>query len=103
MAKLKITVTAALVALPIQVQAHSWYPKDCIVTDYCAAVENVAWSVLASEAAPQLIITSGNGRAVVQRNFPVHDSKDGRLHVCMRYDSFGDLEVTCLLVPTRGL
>ena len=79
----------------------SWYPQQCDAIDYCAPVNNVAWIVPSSEAAPQLIVSSGHRRAIVQQDFAVGRSEDGQFHVCMRYDPFGNLEVTCLLVPSR--
>jgi hypothetical protein len=104
MAKSQATLAMAILAVisTVPASADSWYPKDCIAIDYCAPVENVIWSVPTTGAAPQIIVASANRTAVVQRNFAVLESKDGRAHVCMRYDSFGDLEVTCLLVPIRG-
>jgi hypothetical protein len=99
-----IQVSAGTVAVlaAIPVQAASWYPPNCHFVDYCAAVDRVTWSLPENAAAPRLIFASLHGEAAVQRNFTVHESKDGRVHVCMRYDAFGDLEVTCLLVPNRG-
>jgi hypothetical protein len=77
----------------------SWYPQECIAIDHCAPVENVAWVAPIGGGAPQLAISSMRNSAVVTRTFPVLVSRDGRIHVCMRYDPFGTLEVTCLLVP----
>jgi hypothetical protein len=48
---------------------------------------------------PQIIVTSKYGRAIVPQGFPVRESKDGRMHVCMRYSEFGTMEVICLFVP----
>ena len=104
MAQSQIVSAAAILALVLTTgaAAGSWYPKDCIAIDHCAPLDNVIWSVPPPGAAPQLIVTSTNRTAVVQRTFAVLESKDGRAHVCMRYDPFGDLEVTCLLVPVRS-
>ena len=104
MAKSKIISVMAILAVVSAVPASAdfWYPKDCIAIDYCAPLENVTWSVTAAGAAPQLMIASADRTAVVQRNFAILEFKDGRSHVCMRYDLFGDLEVTCLLVPFRS-
>jgi hypothetical protein len=41
------------------------------------------------------------GDAIVTKTIPVLVSGDSRTHVCMRYDPFGSLEVTCLMVPSR--
>ena len=51
----------------------------------------------------QLMVTSVHGTAAVERIFPVRQSRDRRMHVCMRFDPFGGLEVTCLLVPAQNL
>jgi hypothetical protein len=81
--------------------APSWYPPECGVIDYCASVEYVFWTPPVEGRAPQVNITSLHGTATIQREFIVHASQDGRMHVCMRFDPFGDLEVTCLLVPAH--
>ena len=103
MAKSQILLATVLFAGASVVRAdvNSWYPHECIAIDYCAPVQNIAWIAPVEGAAPQLVISSGNYKAVVQRTFPVSDSKDGNVHVCMRYDPFGNLEVTCLLIPIR--
>jgi hypothetical protein len=76
-----------------------WYPPECISTDYCGPAERVALRSPAEGNPPQLTFSIGQHHAIVQRTFSVSASGDGRLHVCMRYDPFGTLEVTCLLVP----
>lgn len=76
-----------------------WYPADCVGIDYCAPVEHVFWVAQREGRGPQLAVTSLHGTAVVQRSFAVQGSRDRQIHVCMRFDPFGDLEVTCLLVP----
>ena len=78
----------------------SWYPQACGSTDYCAPVEHVDFAVLVGGRAPRLIVSSIHGSAFILRPFPVRESGDRRVHVCMRYDPFGSLEVTCLIVPS---
>jgi len=82
-----------------EAQAQSWYPRECLTVDFCAAVENVNWIASAAGGSPQLFVSSRYGDALIQKEFPVQVSGDGRMHVCMRYDPFGSLEVTCLMVP----
>lgn len=87
---LKLTPVLTLVA-GLLVPAHAddlplQYPRECVAIDQCAPVETI----------------SANGRvATIAAPFPVLQSADGRMHVCMRYDPFGELVVTCLLVPSR--
>src|SRR5512139_2038770 len=82
--------------------APSWYPPECRAIDYCASVEHVFWTPPIEGRNPQVNITSLHGTATIQREFIVRASQDARMHVCMRFDPFGDLEVTCLLVPARN-
>ena len=91
--------SAAASAVPAD--TRPWYPQKCVAIDRCAAVESVVWVVPAGGDGPQPVVSSAYGKAVVPKNFPVRESGDGRIHVCMRYDAFGSLEVTCLLVPPR--
>jgi len=104
MAKSQIASVIAVltVFLTASAGAESWYPRDCIAIDYCVPLENITRSTPTMGATPQIVISSANRSAVVQRNFAVFESQDQRAHVCMRYDSFGDMEVTCLLLPFRA-
>jgi len=45
---------------------------------------------------PQLVVTSAVGTAIVPHDFPVRESKDGRMHVCIQ-----DVWIVCLFVPPR--
>jgi hypothetical protein len=76
------------------------YPPGCGTRDLCAAVVAVGWEG-ADGRAPELLLSSAHGRAALRGPFPVLAAGDGRLHVCLRHDPFGDPEVTCLLVPAR--
>jgi hypothetical protein len=84
---------------PTPAPGHSWYPKECCDDKDCAPVESVTQLVPAGGGMPQIIVTSKYGRAIVPQGFPVRESKDGRMHVCMRYSEFGTMEVICLFVP----
>jgi hypothetical protein len=49
-----------------------------------------------------MVVTSKHGTAVVPSDFPVRQSKDGRMHVCMQHsptDPFSDITVICLFMP----
>jgi hypothetical protein len=101
-ASLVAALASAIILTASRVDAQSWYPKQCTTIDLCATVDNVAWAVPANGTMPHLFVSSRNGKAIVNRTFPVGQSRDEHMHVCMRYDPFGDLEVTCLLVPVRA-
>ena len=90
------------VALGAASAAPAWYPRECAAIDYCANVEHVAWVLPAEGRAPQVNIRSVHGTATIQRAFIVRTSQDKHMHVCMRFDPFGALEVTCLLMPAIG-
>lgn len=81
------------------VSAHSWYPKECCSNDDCAQVTATSRLILASGGLPQLIVTSKHGTAIVPQDFPVRESRDGRMHVCMRPDPWGGMDVICLFMP----
>jgi hypothetical protein len=89
-----------LTSLPtLSAFAHSWYPKECCTNDDCAPVTATAQLVPATGGVPQLIVTSKHGTAIVPQNFPTRESKDGRMHVCMRPDHAGVMDVMCLFMP----
>jgi hypothetical protein len=100
----KLRHLLVILAVPLlsahEADANAWYPPDCGVIDHCATVDEV-FLKLTGEATARLMIFSTHRSAVVQKPFFVGASKDQALHVCMLYDPFGDLEVTCLLVPDR--
>ena len=79
--------------------AHSWYPRECCRDYDCAPIETLTQLVSLSGGAPQLVVTSKHGKAIVPRNFPVRELRDDRAHVCMQFDEFGDMQVICLFVP----
>jgi hypothetical protein len=81
-------------------RAHDWYPRECCHDTDCAPVESILRLVPTGAGAPQLIVTSKHGRAIVPQDFPMRESEDGRMHVCMkRYDALGEMEVNCLFIP----
>lgn len=100
---MKCLIILSAVSLAIGVSfpahAHSWYPQECCSGQDCAPVENLVRIVLKVGELPQLIVRSKQGKAVIPPSLPLRDSQDGRMHVCMRHDAFGDLEVVCVFVP----
>src|SRR5262249_52538433 len=93
---------AGLLALPPAAAAHDWYPLECCQSMDCAPVEKVEMlspptiaSMLAApaQAAPgakeaslagSMVVTTMHGSVLVPANFPRRESKDHRMHACMR-------------------
>jgi hypothetical protein len=80
--------------------SHDWYPMECCHAQDCAPVDKATWSSPISEGKRQLIVTSKHGTATVPLTLPVRESKDGRMHVCMRPSLYGGMGVICLFAPS---
>ena len=80
-------------------KAHDWYPRECCNHKDCAPVETSAWFIPTAGGLPQLVVTSKHGRVTVPRDFPVRESKDSRMHVCIRQNEYGGWDVMCLFMP----
>lgn len=93
-----IAVACAFVA-PTKARAHDWYPMECCHGMDCAEVTTTAQVQLAGEALPSLVITTKHGTVVVPRNHPWRESKDGRMHACMRPGSEGQMRLICIFAP----
>jgi hypothetical protein len=78
-------------------EAKAAYPKACC-PNYCAPVTKVRSSI-AKDGTRRLEVTARHRTATVPPDASVRESFDGRMHVCMYYDAFGDLKVTCILKP----
>ena len=75
-------------------KAHGWYPKECCSNRDCAPVESVAQFVSVGGGLPQLVVTSKFGTTIIPHDFPVRDSKDARMHICM-----SDVDLICFFMP----
>src|SRR5262245_39314966 len=101
-ARMLCTFAAVVSGWHAPAHAHSWYPPECCSGNDCAPVERMTWLVPAGGGLPLLVVTSKHGTAVIAPDFPVRQSKDGRMHVCMLHsatDPFADIVVTCLFMP----
>ena len=94
-----ILAVALAICAAFPAHGHSWYPRECCSDHDCAPVENIDRFVAEDRSARQFIVTRTHGKAVIRQNIPVRESQDGRMHACMRYDPFGELEVICLFAP----
>ena len=103
---------AALLAVATPVLAHDWYPLECCHGMDCAAVERVELmpTPTASEAGGMslvpgslppgaMAVTTKHGTAIVPANFPRRESKDHRMHACMRPGEGGRMRLICLFMP----
>jgi hypothetical protein len=80
-------------------RAHDWYPHECCHGGDCAPVDNVTRIVMAASGETGLILSSKLGTALLPPNFPVRESKDHRMHVCMRPSLYGGMGITCVFMP----
>jgi hypothetical protein len=114
--------TIATIYVP-PAHAHSWYPGGCCSNDDCAVVEKmeplppqVVARLFGGSAAHAGLgyfsITTRNGTVTVPPNFPRRESKDNRIHACIRVSNgvnkYGDqtevtpegtLNLLCLFMP----
>jgi hypothetical protein len=79
-------------------RAHDWYPHECCHGGDRAPVDNITRIVTAASEAG-LILTSKLGTALLPPNFPVRESKDHRMHVCMRPSLYRGMGITCVFMP----
>ena len=99
LAPLTAVLISAIVTWPTSAKPHSWYPKECCHHDDCAPVESVLTLAPPDGSGPQLLVRSKHGTVLVPRDFPVRQSKDSRMHICVRDDPYGSKDVMCLFMP----
>ena len=72
----------------------------------CAPVEKVeimpvqSAGIMGSTTLPgTMMITTKHGSVIVPANFPRRESKDNRMHACIRASGRGNLRLICLFLP----
>ena len=90
-----------LAALSAPASPHSdgamIYDADCCSGIDCAPVERAESSAIATAAGlvpSQLTVTTRHGSATVPVDFPMRQSRDGRMHACIRMGI-----LICLYMP----
>lgn len=87
----------ALVVLTIAAApagAHEWYPIECCSGYDCAPVDHTK-----VQDGADLVVTSKHGTGIVPASMPRRESRDHRMHVCMRPSSDGRMRVICVFLP----
>jgi hypothetical protein len=88
--------------------AHDWYPMECCHGMDCAPVDKVevlpgaamATFGLAPQTGPsEMLVTTRHGTVLVPADFPRRESKDNRMHVCMRPTGNGGMRLLCIFMP----
>jgi hypothetical protein len=99
------------VALPLTpAAAHDWYPLECCHAMDCAPVDkvemlpgpamaSVAGALADTSALGSMIVTTKHGSVLVPGNFPRRESKDNRMHACMRPAEGGNMRLLCIFMP----
>ena len=101
---------ALLLASASPAAAHDWYPMECCSGMDCAPVEKVEIlqgpaiaSFLPTPGQSSLVggmlVTTKHGSVVVPANFPRRESKDSRMHACMRPGPNGTMRLICVFLP----
>jgi hypothetical protein len=104
-------LAAALAFATTPAVAHEWYPMECCSGLDCAVVEKVEMlpgpsiaSLLGTPAHASplggMLVTTRHGSAVVPADFPRRESKDHRMHACMRPAPGGTgMRLICIFFP----
>ena len=108
----KWLLAALAVAIATPAAGHDWYPIECCHAMDCAPVDKVeilSAPAMASmfsapaQAAPTMpdamLVTTKHGSVVVPANFQRRESKDHRMHACMRPGSGGTMRLICIFMP----
>ena len=99
-------------AMTTTAAAHDWYPIECCSGMDCAPVEKVEIlsppamaSMLGAPAQSQpsqpgaMLITTKHGSVAVPANVQRRESKDHRMHACMRPGDGGGMRLICIFMP----
>ena len=98
--KYVVLVFILLTLTTLKSEAHDWYPMECCAGMDCAPVDS--WSMIKSpdpKALGQLVVTSKHGTINIPPNFPIRESKDNKMHVCMRQAEAGIMRLICVFIP----
>jgi len=101
---------AAALAVATPAAAHDWYPMECCHAMDCAPVDKVEMlpgpsiaSMLSTPAQADsvggMLVTTRHGSVIVPANFPRRESKDNRMHACMRPNPNGGMRLICIFFP----
>jgi hypothetical protein len=91
-------MVTALCGQPLA-HAHDWYPHECCSGGDCAVVDRLVPLSPTGDSGPRFIVTSKHGTASVPSTLPLRESKDHRMHVCMRPSLYGGMGVICVFMP----
>lgn len=89
-------VFAGLLAITTPASVYDWYPIECCHGMDCAPVEKVEMLEGTS-----LVVTSRHGTGVVPATMLRRESKDSRMHVCMRPSNSGGMRIICVFLPPQ--
>ena len=80
-----------------QASTHDWYPMECCHHDDCAPVESVE-RLVPTGGAPRNSFAHEAWHDAHPRKL-LRESKDGRMHICVRANDYGRDDVMCLFMP----
>lgn len=84
-------------ALPSQVYAHSWYPKECCSNRDCMPADAIERDVRGDWQ-----VRVGRRKIWVPQGFAIRPSRDDRIHICFHLDDHKFLMPLCLFLPAQS-
>ena len=91
--RLRLAFLLALM-VPAPASAHDWYPIECCSGLDCAPVDQAEF-----REGNTLFVTSKHGTGIVPASMSRRESRDHRMHVCMRKSWDGEMRVICVFLP----
>ncbi|MBN9263560.1 MAG: hypothetical protein J0I57_14875 [Hyphomicrobium sp.] len=80
--------------IPAPASAHDWYPIECCSGIDCAPVDQAEF-----REGDTLVVTTKHGTGIVPSSMTRRESKDNKMHVCMRKSWDGQMRVICVFLP----
>ena len=91
---LRLGIALLSLTLAAPAGAHDWYPIESCHGMDCAPVDRAELKEGAT-----LVVTSKHGTGMVPASMPRRESKDHRMHVCMRPSSAAKMPIICVFLP----
>ena len=96
--RLSLALAAICICAAAPAAAHDWYPRECCGGQDCAPVEH-SYMLGGTSDSSGMLVTTKHGMGIVPPNMTRRESKDHRMHACLRRSWLGSIEVICIFVP----
>lgn len=98
---LLVVLLFGAILFSIDARGHEWYPSECCSGMDCAPVESAQFTQpIEVGTLPQLVVTTRIGTTIIPKNAVWRESKDGKMHACIRpYDKNPLTNFICVFAP----